>query len=369
MSQFRSRRDVLSCYFEVVKSVLRRERSFTSGRENFYRRFWTSAAEEIGADIDDVGSGLFRISRAGRQTLVQFNNVNVDSYFNRLLVDQKPIICALLSQKGYSTAKYIEYDIRSIDKAWGLLKAANGSFVVKPRRGAGGKGITTAINSYSRLRKASIRAAAFYSEHLMLEEQVPGDSYRLLFLDGKLLDVIRRCRPTIVGDGSSSIRKLIDDENKRRRSGGSDLSLFELKTDLDCEYYLEDHGYTLRTVAAPNQRVIVKNVVNENSSQDNFTVLRSVHQDFRKVGKEITSLLGLNLIGIDIMTTDISIPLDQSGGMINEINIPPGLHYHEMIANPEEAVAVGPRVLEFALSSTGIPTWLPHRAAAEFHLG
>jgi len=51
------------------------------------------------------------------------------------------------------------------------------------------------------------------------------------------------------------------------------------------------------------------------------------------MGKHISSLLGVKLMGNDLMTPDISIPA--------------GLHYHEMIANHEQEGSVGTRILEY----------------------
>jgi len=350
---------LLLSYVENIKRILRREAIVSYGREEFYRRFWTSATNEIGAEIESLGSNIYIISKSGRYTFVQLQCLCADTYFNRMLVDYKPIICNLLSQQGYLTPKHIEYNIRSVNKASGFMRELGGSFVVKPRIGGGGEGITTGINNYKRLKKASIRAAAFVSSQLMLEEQIPGESYRLLFLNGELLDVVKRCRPSVVGDGRLTIRELIDEENNTRRQHIGERSLFELKADLDCEFYLEERSLYLSSVPKSGDRVVIKNVVNENSIDENLTELERTHAKFREIGMQISDFLGANLIGIDVITSDISRSPDQESCMITEINIPPGLHYHVMVANPEAAVPIGPKILEFLLSDAGIPTSLP----------
>jgi hypothetical protein len=47
--------------------------------------------------------------------------------------------------------------------------------------------------------------AAREGERLLIERAVPGEEYRFLFLDGELLDVIRRRSTRVVGDGRSSV--------------------------------------------------------------------------------------------------------------------------------------------------------------------
>lgn len=359
MTKFRTRIPLLLSYVERVRQILRREATFSYGRDEFYRDFWKSSATEVGADIESIGSEIFRVSKSGRRTMVQQHNVNSDTYFSRLLVDQKPLVSDLLRQHGYATPEYMEYDIRSVDRARQFMRGTPRRYVIKPRRGGGGEGITTGINDDRRLVRASVRAAAFVSEKLMIEEQFPGESFRLLFLKGELLDVILRQRPVVVGDGESTIRKLIQKENELRRLGKGERSLYELKADLDCEYYLHDHDLSLSDVPEAGVNTVVKNVVNENACDENLTVLEQVHDDYRKLGKQITTLLDLNLIGLDVMCSDISLPPLESGAIINEINIPPGMHYHVLVKNSELAVPVGPRILEFLLADSRISTSTP----------
>ncbi len=83
---------------------------------------------------------------------------------------------------------------------------------------------------------------------LLIEHQLGGDVHRLLVLDGKLLDTVRRRRPSVVGDGRSSLRELVALENARRRdaSGAEGLSL--LRVDLDTALALRAQGISLGSV-------------------------------------------------------------------------------------------------------------------------
>src|SRR5688572_32104639 len=63
-----------------------------------------------------------------------------------------------------------------------------------------------------------------YSDHRDLHsfptrrssDLIAGASYRLLYLEGRLIDAVRRDPPTVTGDGYSTIRRLIAHENRRR---------------------------------------------------------------------------------------------------------------------------------------------------------
>ena len=67
-----------------------------------------------------------------------------------------------------------------------------------------GSGITTGISDERALRRGILRAAA-YDRRLLIEEQIPGDSFRLVFLDGELVDAIRRGPCHVIGDGADEM--------------------------------------------------------------------------------------------------------------------------------------------------------------------
>ena len=78
----------------------------------------------------------------------------------------------------------------------GFLRATDGAdCVVKPATGTGGgAGVATGIRTRWQLARAAA-AAAVYSDELLIERQVEGDNYRLLYLDGELLDAYVREAP------------------------------------------------------------------------------------------------------------------------------------------------------------------------------
>ena len=80
----------------------------------------------------------------------------------------------------------------------------------------------------------------------------------------------------------------------------------------------------LRMLRHENNRLTFKNTANEKSAFDNSTVLSKVHASYRAIGKSLKTSMGGNLIGMVLITSDITVLLEKSGGAIDEINIPPG---------------------------------------------
>ena len=102
-------------------------------------------------------------------------------------------------------------------------------------------------------------------------------------------------------------------------------------------------------MVAAGRRVTVKVVVNENTAQENSNVRDRIHPDTIRRGAEIAHLLRIRLAGHDVITTDISRPLEETGGVFNEVNTTPGLQHHYLIDHPEHAFPVMERLLEVLL--------------------
>jgi len=281
--------------------------------------------------------------------------VDLDTYFSRSLADDKVFVSDLVRELGYFAPRFREYTLRNLSSAVSFVEDVASPCVVKPRIGSGGFGITTGVSTRARLIAASLATSNSLSlPELMIEQQIPGDSYRLLYLDGRLLHAVRRGKCTVVGDGRSTIRELIASENESRLTDSKIQSLTALTIDLELKNVLGDQGKTLSTVPVRGERVVVKNVCNQNGRRDQENVTAWVHADYAELAAAVGTKLGAHLIGIDIMSQDISASPARSGSAILEINIPPGLHYHELVENDDKFSDVGPAVLEYLLREADV---------------
>ena len=187
---------------KLVDSVTRKNTAeFDRRRSQFYRDYWEDVAQVIGAEIESLGYGFFKLSKGDRWTYVHADKVMLDDHVTLKLAGNKPIIHKMLTDQQIPVPQYCAYQLTLLNTAEAFMTALGGSFVVKPASGTGaGAGVVTNISDFKALHRASYVASA-YSPDLVIEQQIPGDSYRLLYLRGELLDVIRRDRPTVVGDG------------------------------------------------------------------------------------------------------------------------------------------------------------------------
>jgi D-alanine-D-alanine ligase-like ATP-grasp enzyme len=169
---------------------------------------------------------------------------------------------------------------------------------------------------------------------------VQGDTIRLLYLDGHLLDAVKRGAPTVMGDGKARISQLVERLNQRRLDAGYELAQVILMRDMDMERTLAGQNLSWRSVPANGRSVVLKGVINDNMADENVSVMDEVSESIIAAGRRAAELIGARLAGVDVITTDLRRGLEETGGKILEINTTPGFHYHYFKQGGASRVAV-----------------------------
>ncbi|MCB0437793.1 MAG: cyanophycin synthetase [Mangrovimonas sp.] len=200
--------------------------------------------------------------------------------------------------------------------------------VVKPVGGNHGRGITVNIQNYDQALEA-FRAAKRVSETIIIEKYITGEDYRLLVINNKLVAAAIRTPAHVVGDGKSTIQELVDEVNKDPRRGyGHENVLTQITINDLTLSILKTKGYTAETVPAAGERVILKDTANLSTGGTAEDVTDIVHPSNVFMAERISKIIDLDICGIDIMTTDISKPLSETGGAVLEVNAGPGFRMH-----------------------------------------
>jgi cyanophycin synthetase len=318
--------------FAMGKAYLRyrNPRRRTIGRHHraFYERAWRDAAAELGATFKTLGQDIVEMELDGVITRAVQNTCAIDDPVTLAVLIDKLLTYKILKEEGLPIARHVEFSLKEMTAALDFLSQSKGDCVVKPASGTGGgRGITTGIRTRSQLARAAA-TAAIYCDELLIEEQIKGDNYRLLFLDGEMIDAFVRRHPSVIGDGDSSIAKLVRQANADRLAHGSGKSQVLLTIDMDMKRTLARQGLSLRSVPEAGRSVTLKTVVNENCGADNSSaghlLCRSIVED---AGRAVRALR-VRLAGVDIITADPTVALSKSGGVILEVNAPPNFYYH-----------------------------------------
>jgi len=200
--------------------------------------------------------------------------------------------------------------------------------VLKPINGNHGRGITANVNNWEDALVA-FEAAKAISRSVIVEKYITGEDYRLLVINYKLVAAAKRTPAHIEGDGSSTIQQLIDSVNEDPRRGyGHEKVLTIIKVDDMTKGILEAAELTLDSVLPEGKILQLKDTANLSTGGTATDVLDLVHPANVFMAERISKIIGLDICGIDVMTSDISIPLKETGGAVLEVNAGPGFRMH-----------------------------------------
>ncbi len=206
--------------------------------------------------------------------------------------------------------------------------------VVKPVSGHKGQGVTTGIMSEEEVRKAFKNILKNHDESApfdgaIVQKQIQGYDHRLLSIGGKFVAALERVPAYVVGDGMNNIEKLIELENaKDIRKDNPRSPLTKIIIDEDLLDYLKLQDLSLETVPKKGEKIVLRRVANISQGGVSINVTDKIHPRNIKLVEDIAKYFNVTALGIDVLTTDISVPWDEGEFGIIEINAGPGVFMH-----------------------------------------
>ena len=200
--------------------------------------------------------------------------------------------------------------------------------VTKPLDGNHGKGATIRIMNWKDAAEGLVAAQA-YSRAVIVEQFIEGYDFRLLVVNGKLIAAAKRTPAAVTGNGKSSIQQLIDEVNKDPRRGiGHEKVLTSIKIDKPTLDILKARKMTLKSVLPAGEEIYLKSTANISTGGTATDVTDQMHPYNVLLAERVAGIVGLDICGIDLMATDIAVPLNESRGAVIEVNAAPGFRMH-----------------------------------------
>ena len=200
--------------------------------------------------------------------------------------------------------------------------------VFKPLDGNHGKGASINVKTMEQAISA-FEHAKKYSRKIIVEKCISGFDFRVLVINHKFIAAALREPAHVVGDGISTIQQLIAKENSDPRRGyGHENVLTEISIDKETYDQLAKHNYTLDTILKSAEVCYLKGTANLSTGGTSEDVTDIVHPHNIFICERISRIIGLDICGIDIMASNLSEPLEISGGVILEVNAAPGFRMH-----------------------------------------
>src|SRR5688500_9632706 len=156
-----------------------------------------------------------------------------------------------------------------------------------------------------------------------------GSDFRALVVNNRLIAVAERLPAHIVGDGKSTIEKLIDKTNADPRRGyGHENVLTQISVDGQTMRCITKAGYQLDTVLPKGEVLNLKTTANISTGGTAIDCTDEVHPENVFLFERIAKIIGLDVAGVDVIAPNVNQPLHENGGGIIEVNAAPGFRMH-----------------------------------------
>jgi len=290
-------------------------------RLNPYARIIINEARRrgISVEIEDEDAGLFTLVHGGRRVACRESLTELTSAVAFSRCDDKALTSRLLSKQGFRVPEQREVSGDEDDEAF-LEK--HGRIVVKPAKGEQGRGISVDITEVEAMRRA-IETAAAVSDRVLLEEFCEGQDLRIVVIDHSVVAAAVRKPASLVGDGVSTVRTLIEKQSRRRAAATGGES--RIPVDAETERCIGLAGYDYDSVLPAGETLAVRKTANLHTGGTIHDVTPVLSPRLALAAEEASRALGIPLVGFDFLVPDPA----RDEYVIIEANERPGLANHE----------------------------------------
>ena len=200
--------------------------------------------------------------------------------------------------------------------------------VVKPLDANHGRGVSLDLKTSKEIEVAFEKARE-HARSIVVENFLSGYDHRMLVVGGVLIAVAKRVPGHVVGDGKHTIAELVDIVNSDPRRGiGHEKVLTRIELDAQAERLMTAKNVTKETVLPDGEIFFLRGTGNLSTGGTAIDLTDVVHPDNREMAQRAAKAIGLDVCGVDFITTDISQSYREVGGGICEVNAAPGFRMH-----------------------------------------
>jgi len=278
--------------------------------------------------VEIIGNNYVLISKNDNMVYLKGSRNSFQSSVGFSIANNKDIAKIFLSHFNIPTAKHIVVkDFEAFFKMENLELAF--PIVIKPTDGSGGKNVHIGIQNLAEAKKV-VTSLEGKAKKLILEEMLVGQEYRVTCVDYKVVAITMRKPAFVSGDGVKTIQELIEEKNAHPWRGNEvadNLPLVKIKIDDFLMACLNEQNLTLNSIPKDKIEVYLRKNSNISTGGDGYNIdLEKVHPENIQLFEKITKICDLNVLGIDIMCDDLSVPItEQKNAGVVEINHSPAI--------------------------------------------
>lgn len=279
-------------------------------------------AKELGIETEVLqeNDALVRFSKNNKNIYLYGSSLPFNSGSASRIAKHKHTTKTVLKSAGLKVPKGILAS--NVDEVNSALenKLINFPLVVKPEDLSLGRDVFANVG---RSELGEILSKLFKSyKKLVVEEYFEGEDHRVLVLDGKILAACIRSKPVVFGDGSKTIRELIEYYNLNRH--------LKLEIDEEVKRNIIKSGFTPESVIPAGKELTLRENSNIATGGIVADVTDSISEYFKNIALSAVREIGLRFGGVDILTPDIT--KDGKDYVITEVNGLPSYDIHLLAA-------------------------------------
>ena len=275
--------------------------------------------------------------RLNEQNLIQFGHGRFQQRIQATVTSRTPHIAVELASDKEETNRILgnlglpvpkQRLVQTTGDAVAAAEKIGYPVVVKPYNANHGRGISIHLSTAEQVRKG-FDLAREHSRSVIVESFIAGEDHRMLVINGELVAVAKRVPGHVVGDGVHTIEQLVEQVNQDPRRGvGHEKVLTRLQFDHQADTLLARKGYTRETVPEDGEQVFLRSTGNLSTGGTATDLTDLVHPDNIAMAVRAVKAIGLDVGGVDFLTSDITESYKDIGGAICEVNAAPGFRMH-----------------------------------------
>lgn len=237
----------------------------------------------------------------------------------------KKLTASYLNTLGFPAAHHILID--RPEQLKDAIDKIGYPLVIKPIDSEQGNGVSANLCAIEDVLIA-FKNAQHFSKNILVEKHQSGFTHRLTLLNHEVIKVVKRIAGGVVGDGRLNIAELVEKELKtsdyQRKSERRGKTL--LAIDDEALSLLKQYGLTVDHVPVDKEYIRLRRRDNINAGGRSENVeLGFVHNDNIELVKNISECFKFDIVGVDLITEDISHSWLKLGATVCEINAQPQL--------------------------------------------
>lgn len=248
------------------------------------------------AKVSMLTKYLFVCDKAGKKVL--FHDVRAsDSAAANSVTEKRLVLRKILKNAGVKipNARHVRTANVAEKARKGLGKSVNVWSVE-----AGNKKLSEAVTTQKRLQQVFERHHTD-GKGVLLEEHIPGDSFRVLVIGSKVVAVLGKRPASVTGNGESTIEELVEIKNEKRKVNPCYLGKL-IKLDKAAQARIKRAGLTADSVLPDGQYFELGKSLGISFGGEFFDVTDTLHPEVEEAAiNAVKAIPGLEVAGVDVV--------------------------------------------------------------------